>query len=66
MVHHPAAPDWERQRVRNDDSVVLEVRYGAVSVWLTGDISRAVEQELLAAADPRRLNVVSRPRITEA
>ena len=58
IVHHPAAPDWERQRVRNDDSVVLEVRYGAVSVWLTGDISRAVEQELLSAADPRRLNVL--------
>lgn len=58
IVHHPPLPDWERQRVRNDDSLVLEVRYGAVSVWLTGDVSRVVEQDLLAVADPRRLNVL--------
>jgi competence protein ComEC len=58
IAHHPPMPDWERQRVRNDDSLVLEVRYGAVSVWLTGDISEAVERELLAAADHRRLNVL--------
>ena len=57
-VHHPPLPDWERQRVRNDDSLVLEVRYGAVSVWLTGDISRAVESELLSAVDSRRVNVL--------
>ena len=25
-VHHPSPPDWERQRVRNDDSLVIEVR----------------------------------------
>jgi competence protein ComEC len=47
VAHHPPIPDWERQRVRNDDSLVLEVRYGSVSVWLTGDITRAVEEELL-------------------
>ena len=47
IAHHPPTPDWERQRVRNDDSLVLEVRYGSVSVWLTGDITRAVEEELL-------------------
>jgi competence protein ComEC len=58
IVHHPPAPDWERQRVRNDDSLVLEVRYGAVSIWLTGDVSRTVEQDLLASADPRRINVL--------
>ena len=50
VAHHPPAPDWERQRVRNDDSLVLEVRYGAVSVWLTGDITRTVEDELAASA----------------
>ena len=27
---HPPPADWERQHVRNDDSVVLEVRYGDV------------------------------------
>ena len=29
-VVHPPAPDWERQRVRNDDSVVIETPYGEV------------------------------------
>jgi competence protein ComEC len=57
-VHHPALPEWERLRVRNDDSLVLEVRLGAVSVWLTGDITRAVEAEILAAVDPVRINVL--------
>jgi competence protein ComEC len=57
-IRHPALPDWERQRVRNDDSLVLEVRLGAVSVWLTGDITRAVEMEILDSADPSRINVV--------
>ncbi len=37
-VHHPPLPDWERQKVRNNDSLVLELRYGNVSVLLTGDI----------------------------
>jgi competence protein ComEC len=50
-VHHPPLPDWERQRVRNDDSLVLELRYGGVSVLLTGDISRAVEAGLVDAVD---------------
>ena len=38
-------PDWERQRVRNDDSIVLELRWRDVSVLLTGDIGRAVERD---------------------
>lgn len=46
-VHHPAPPDWQRQKVRNDDSLVLELRYGQVSVLLTGDIGREVEEALL-------------------
>ena len=50
-VHHPPLPDWERQRVRNDDSLVLELRYGRVSVLLTGDISRAVEAGLVDTMD---------------
>jgi competence protein ComEC len=57
-AHHPPPPDWERQRVRNDDSLVLEVRYGAVSVWLTGDITRAVEAALLPAVEGGRVVVV--------
>jgi competence protein ComEC len=47
-VLHPGVPDWERQRARNDDSIVLRVRYGAVELLLPGDAgaefeSRAVE-----------------------
>jgi competence protein ComEC len=50
-VHHPPPPDWERQKVRNDDSLVFEVRFGEVSMLLTGDIGREVEQELLPSLD---------------
>jgi competence protein ComEC len=50
-VHHPPLPDWERQKVRNNDSLVLELRYGTVSVLLTGDIDRDVERELLPTLD---------------
>ena len=55
-VVHPPPPDWERQRVRNDDSVVLALRYGGVRVLLTGDVGSAVEPGIAAAvdaADPR-------------
>jgi competence protein ComEC len=45
-VLHPPRPDWERQRVRNDDSVVLRVRYGEVELLLTGDVEGDVEPEL--------------------
>jgi competence protein ComEC len=50
-VHHPPLPDWERQEVRNDDSLVMEIRYGQVSMLLTGDIGREVERELLPLLD---------------
>ena len=43
-VLHPPPPDWERQRVRNEDSVVLELRLGSVSIVLPGDIGREGEQ----------------------
>ena len=51
-MHHPPRPDWERQRVRNDDSEVLEIRYGGVSFVFTGDIGREVERTI--APDVRR------------
>jgi competence protein ComEC len=50
-VHHPAPEDWQRQRVRNDDSLVLELRLGQVSTLLTGDIGREVEHSLLPLLD---------------
>ena len=57
-VWSPAAPDWERPRVRNDDSVVLELRYGDVSIVLPGDIGRDVERELAPRILPSRLRVL--------
>ncbi len=50
-VHHPSLPDWQRQKVRNDDSLVMELRYGEVSMLLTGDIGQEVERELIAKLD---------------
>jgi competence protein ComEC len=46
-VLHPPPPDWERRRVRNDDSVVLEIVHRDVAVLLTGDISAEVERDIL-------------------
>ena len=51
VVHHPSPPDWQRQKVRNDDSLVIELRYGQVSFLLTGDISAEVERALLPTLD---------------
>jgi competence protein ComEC len=45
-VLHPPPPDWERQRVRNDDSLVIRIRYGDLDLLLTGDVGRAVEDQL--------------------
>jgi competence protein ComEC len=42
-VLHPAVPDWERPRVRNDDSMVLRLRYGDVEMLLTGDAGAEFE-----------------------
>lgn len=59
-VLHPPEPDWERPRVRNDDSVVLEVVYRDVALLLTGDVSAEVERTLvprLTAAAHRILKV---------
>jgi len=43
-VLHPPPPAWERQRVRNDDSITIELRIGDVSILLPGDIGREGEQ----------------------
>ncbi|MEZ5290437.1 MAG: DNA internalization-related competence protein ComEC/Rec2 [Vicinamibacterales bacterium] len=45
-VRHPERPEWERARVRNDDSVVCELIYGGVRIVLSGDAGRAVEEAL--------------------
>jgi competence protein ComEC len=60
-VWHPPAPDWERQKVRNDDSIVLELRFKDVSVLLPGDISREVERALASQLSGRALLVLKVP-----
>ncbi len=60
-VLHPPAPDWERRRVRNDDSVVLDVRFGDVAVLLPGDIGEEVEGGVAEALAPARFRVVKVP-----
>jgi len=60
-VLHPPAPDWERRAVRNDDSIVLDVRLGGASLVLTGDAGRAVEAGLAAAIGGAALRVVKVP-----
>jgi competence protein ComEC len=57
-VLHPAPPDWERQRVRNDDSVVLEVRYGDVAVLLLGDVGAAIERAIVPQLTPARIRIL--------
>ena len=57
-VLHPPAPDWERPRIRNDDSVVLEVVYGDVALLLTGDISAEVERQITPLLTPARRRVL--------
>jgi competence protein ComEC len=58
---HPEREDWERQKVRNDDSLVLELRWRDVSVVLTGDAGRIPEQRIASALAPARLRVVKVP-----
>lgn len=60
-VLHPPLPDWERQRIRNNDSIVMELRFGRVSVLLTGDIGRETEQELAGALDPLPVVILKVP-----
>jgi competence protein ComEC len=57
-VLHPQPPDWERQRVRNEDSIVLEVRLGDVSIILAGDIGAEGERAVLSRLEPGRLTVL--------
>ena len=60
-VLNPPPPDWERQKVRNDDSIVLELRVGSVAIVLPGDITGAVERDVAAHLDPAPLVIVKAP-----
>jgi competence protein ComEC len=57
-IINPPDPEWERQRVRNDDSVVLEVTIGDVALLLTGDISGDVERAIAPQLTPARIRVL--------
>jgi competence protein ComEC len=57
-VMHPLIPDWERPRPRNDDSLVLRLRYGAIEVWLTGDAGTEFESRVEPAAASGVLRVL--------
>jgi competence protein ComEC len=57
-VLYPPPPDWERRRVRNDDSVVLEVVYRDVAILLTGDISADIEREIVPRLTPARIRIL--------
>jgi competence protein ComEC len=61
VTWHPAPPAWERQRVRNDDSVVVEIRLGAVSILLTGDVETTAEAELARVLPPAGIRVLQAP-----
>ena len=57
-VLHPPEPDWERPRVRNDDSVVLEVTCGDVALLLTGDIGADVERAIAPQLTPAAVRIL--------
>jgi competence protein ComEC len=60
-VRHPPPADWERQRVRNDDSVVIELRWGDVSILLTGDVERGSEPGIVSGLPRAPLRVAKLP-----
>ncbi len=61
IVRHPGVADWERQDVRNDDSIVLELRWRDVSIVLTGDIGRETEQAIAPLFPPAGIRVIKVP-----
>jgi competence protein ComEC len=61
LARHPAPADWERQKVRNDDSLVLELRWRDVSLVLTGDIGKAVERDIGQEMPSSPLRIVKIP-----
>ena len=61
FVRHPPRADWERQRVRNNDSEVLEMRYGGVSFVFTGDIGTDVEHQIAPSFEGIPIRIVKVP-----
>jgi competence protein ComEC len=61
IAHHPPPANWERQKVRNDDSLVLELRWRDVSLLLTGDIGRVPELSVGPALRSSRIRILKVP-----
>ena len=61
IVWHPPPPEWERPRVRNDDSTVIELRIGQVSIVLPGDVERPGESDLARLVHLAPLTVAQAP-----
>jgi competence protein ComEC len=57
-VLNPPAPTWERRRVRNDDSLVLEVTLGDVALLLTGDTGADVERAIVPTLGRARVRIL--------
>jgi len=60
-VLHPPPPDWERQRVRNDDSIVLAIRYRRVVVIVPGDIGKEGERVALTHFESAPIAILKAP-----
>ncbi|MFI5177070.1 MAG: ComEC/Rec2 family competence protein [Vicinamibacterales bacterium] len=57
-VLHPPRPDWERQRTRNEDSLVMQLRFDDVSLMLTGDVGAEFESRFEREPDAAPLAVL--------
>jgi competence protein ComEC len=61
VVRHPVPADWERQHVRNDDSIVLELLWRDVSIVLTGDAGAETERLMTPLFGPSPLRIIKVP-----
>jgi competence protein ComEC len=64
-VLNPRPAEWTRRRVRNDDSIVLEIVLGDVSLLLPGDVGPDAERAIAPGIAPIA-NVPPRIRILKA
>jgi competence protein ComEC len=61
IVRSPPPPDWERQHVRNEDSIVLELLWKGVSVVLTGDAGADTERVIAPLFTPAPIRIIKVP-----
>jgi competence protein ComEC len=61
VVRSPPLADWERQHVRNEDSIVLELLWKDVSVVLTGDAGAETERAIAQSFMPAPIRIIKVP-----